>query len=144
MPLSCPPGQIVRSSYNKPGYLRRSYKKASKKSSKKKTIKATYVSRSHISASCIQDQGQPGKSPKTLPQPDPGFHLSSSGYHLKNSQASRQKSLKRASKKKNSLKVLKKLVLINNLTASTQPENKERLKKDINFMKDLYKKEKEA
>ena len=65
------------------------------------------------------------------------------GYSLSEKRNSRQSSLKAASKKYGTLQVLKRVNLIRNITNS-QNENKNKLSSDVNFMKDLYKKQKKT
>jgi hypothetical protein len=79
---------------------------------------------------------------KLLPHPDPNVHLSKQGYSTAKKSSSRHKSLKRSSAKYGTLPVLKRLNLIRNLTA---PDLKAHdvMSKDVNYMKKLYKHEKE-
>ena len=80
---------------------------------------------------------------KLLPKPGDENHLSNFGYSLSHKRSSRRSSLKKASKKYGTLQVLKRVNLIRNIT---NPENeaKKKLSSDVNFMKDLYKKETRA
>jgi hypothetical protein len=68
------------------------------------------------------------------------IHLSDYGYSLDKTQTQRKTSLKRASKKEGTLKVLRRLNLIRNYTAVKT--NKQKMSKDMEFMKDQYKKSK--
>ena len=68
------------------------------------------------------------------------MHLSDFGYTVKKNKMSRQASLKKASKKNGSLRVLRRLNLIRNLTAVEK--NKKKMSTDIDFLKKEYKKEK--
>ena len=79
---------------------------------------------------------------KLLPHPDPNVHLSKQGYSTAKKSSSRHESLKRSSAKYGTLPVLKRLNLIRNLTA---PDLKAHdvMSKDVNYMKKLYKHEKE-
>jgi len=78
---------------------------------------------------------------KVLPPIDnQDIHLSDYGYSLDKTQAQRKTSLKRASKKEGTLKVLRRLNLIRNYTAVES--NKEKMSKDMEFMKSQYKKSK--
>lgn len=121
----CGPGKILRK-----GSLKKSHKRTSK-SGKKVSIK-----QSRMPAVCIEDVGAPGHGPTTLPPLGDEIHLSKYGYSLKNSKMSRQKSLKKASKKHGTLKVLKRTNLIANYTAV--PENKAKLRSDVEFLKEEY------
>ena len=80
-----------------------------------------------------------GKKNK-LPKPDDLLHLSDFGYAVSKNKISRQTSLKKASKKNGSLRVLRRLNLIRNLTSVEK--NKNKMTKDIDFLKKEYKKEK--
>lgn len=78
---------------------------------------------------------------KVLPPIDnQDIHLSEYGYSLDKTQAQRKTSLKRASKKEGTLKVLRRLNLIRNYTAVEA--NKKKMSKDMEFMKTQYKKSK--
>jgi hypothetical protein len=78
---------------------------------------------------------------KVLPPIDnTDIHLSDYGYSLDKTQAKRKTSLKRASKKEGTLKVLRRLNLIRNYTAVDS--NKQKMSKDMEFMKTQYKKSK--
>ena len=126
----CRPGKILRKSSVKKSHRRTT------KSGKKVSVK-----QSRSPAVCIEDIGAPGHGPKTLPPLGDEIHLSKYGYSLKDSKMSRQKSLKKASKKHGTLKVLKRTNLIANYTAV--PENKEKLREDVEFLKEEYAQEKE-
>jgi hypothetical protein len=73
-----------------------------------------------------------------LPKPSDDFHLKSVGYSIKNKKTTRQKSLRKASKKVGSLRVLKRLNLIRNLTKH-DTKNKNILSADVDYMKKMYK-----
>lgn len=80
-----------------------------------------------------------------LPRPDRSAsapHLSKQGYSTAKKASSRHESLKKSSKKYGTLPVLKRLNLIRNLTA---PDLKAHdvMSKDVEYMKKLYKNEKE-
>jgi hypothetical protein len=78
---------------------------------------------------------------KVLPPIDnTDIHLSDYGYSLDKTQVQRKTSLKRASKKEGTLKVLRRLNLIRNYTAVDA--NKKKMSKDMEFMKTEYKKSK--
>ena len=78
---------------------------------------------------------------KVLPPIDNlGPHLSNYGYTIANTEVKRKASLKRASSKEGTLKVLRRLNLIRNYTAV--PLNKKKMSKDMEFMKSEYAKEK--
>ena len=77
-----------------------------------------------------------------LPKPDPEYHhLTKYGYKLTNKESTRHDSLKRASKKYGTLPVLKRVNLIRNITNPQLKENKKKLTSDVNFMSQLYAKE---
>ena len=80
---------------------------------------------------------------RLLPKPDDEYHLSKFGYSLSHKRSSRRSSLKAASKKYGTLQVLKRVNLIRNIT-NPKNETKNKLSSDVNFMKDLYKKEKRS
>jgi hypothetical protein len=109
--MSCPKGQIKRASYKKVGQKR-------------------------VSSKCIEDMGKPGKGPYTLPKLSDDMHLSRFGYSLDKPEKQRRLSLKKASKKNKTLKVLRRLNLIRNYTAVA--ENKKKLSRDVDYMKRLY------
>lgn len=68
------------------------------------------------------------------------IHLSEYGYSLSNPEKIRKASLKRASKEEGTLKVLRRLNLIRNYTAVEK--NKQKMTKDVEYLKDKYKEEK--
>ena len=76
-----------------------------------------------------------------LPKPGNDIHLANDGYSLDKSKLSRQTALKKSSKKFGSLRVLKRLNLIRNLTKSNS-KNKSILTNDVNYLKRIYAKEK--
>lgn len=119
----CPEGQMYKKSYTRKGYTKSDGKK----------VKSTKVK-----GTCIKDIGQQGKV-LLLPKVDPDYHLSDFGYSLKKSAPERQKALKKASVKKGSLKILKRLNLIRNKTADYYSSNKDKLSKDVEFMSKYYK-----
>jgi hypothetical protein len=78
-----------------------------------------------------------------LPKPDKPGSLHKYGYSLSNSKLERQKSLKKASRKKSSLKILKRLTLIHNITSKNLTENRKKLETDMAYASKLYREEKE-
>ena len=88
--MSCSKGEIMRIGYQY------------KKKSSKRTVK--------VGATCIQDRGKLGKGPKliNMPESDVGL-LSKYDYAVKHKFEDRKKSLKRAMKRENGLKVLRHL-----------------------------------
>ncbi len=104
--------------------------KKSTKSKSKKTSKKASLKQSRTTGS------------KTLPPLGDAIHLSNFGYSLKNSKQSRQKSLKKASKKHSTLKILKRTNLIANYSQSNE-ENYKKLREDVEFLKKEYEKEKD-
>lgn len=130
MPKTCKKGEIMRKSSVK--------KSHSRKLSSGKKIK---VKQSRMPATCITDVGEPGKGPKTLPPLGDDIHLSKYGYDLAETKMSRQKSLKKASKKHGTLTVLRRTNLIANYSKWNE-KNYDKLKQDVEFLKDEYAKEK--
>ena len=87
-------------------------------------------------------RGTVPESKKILPPPGDEFHLSDYGYTLHKTDKERKASLRKASKgEKSALPVLKRVNLIRNYTKSV-PENYLKLSKDVEFLKQEYKKEK--
>lgn len=127
----CKPGKILRKSSVKKSHTR------TLKSGKKVSVK-----QSRTPATCIEDVGAPGKGPKVLPPLGDEIHLSNYGYSLQDKKQSRQKSLKKASKKHGTLKVLKRTNLIANYS-SWNPENYKKLRQDVEFLKKEYAEEKQ-
>lgn len=77
---------------------------------------------------------------KMLPKPDDYFHLSDDGYNTFKSKLARQSSLRKSATKHGSLKVMQRLNLIKNL--SRQSKSKNIMKKDVDYLKKLYSREK--
>jgi len=81
------------------------------------------------------------KKSKTLPAIDnEDIHLSDYGYSLDKNQKDRKKYLDQASKKEGTLKILRRLNLIRNYTSIEK--NKNKMTKDVEYLKNKYKKEK--
>lgn len=77
-----------------------------------------------------------GKARKTLPPIADDISLTKFGYKVKRSVSSRKQSLRKASKKYGSLKVLRHLNLIRNYT---KPKgNKKVLSEDVDYMKKYH------
>lgn len=76
-----------------------------------------------------------------LPPLSDNVHLSNFGYSLHNTKQNRQNSLKKASKKHGTLKVLKRTNLIANYSQWNK-ENYKKLRQDVEFLKKTYAKEK--
>ena len=87
-------------------------------------------------------RGKSKASRKTLPPLDTEIKLSDYGYSLQKRPKERKSSLKRASKKNNTLAVLRRVNLIRNYSKSV-PENYNKLSQDVEFLKKEYKKEKD-
>jgi len=137
---SCPKGQIMRRSYSKKGHFRRSYRR-----SDGVKVKPAYISSSKVERKCVKDVGQPGKTPlsrQVLPKPGKELSLRKYGYSTDRSDAYRRKSLRRASKDHNELKVLKRLNLLRNYQADKH--SKEVMSEDVKYMSRLYKKAKSS
>jgi hypothetical protein len=118
--MSCPKGEIMRKGYQ---YKRKTSKKAIR-----------------VSPTCIEDRGQPGKGPKliTIPKYDVGL-LSKYEYELSNNHMNRVKSLKRAMKNENNLKVLRHLNAIRTLNKSNE-KIFNKLDKDMKWLQKYYEK----
>lgn len=116
--MSCPEGKIKRVGYE--------YKRGSTK----RTVK--------VKASCIEDRGKPGKGPKLIdiPASDMGL-LSKYDYELKHSHEDRIKSLKKAMKHEDGLKVVRHLNAIRTLQKSNE-RNFNKLDKDVEWLKKYY------
>jgi hypothetical protein len=93
-----------------------------------------------VKSSLIKDRGQKGKGKKLFEVKDKGF-LSEKGYGLKKSDNARKTSLRKASKEKGSLSVLRHLNAIRTLQKSNL-ENYKKLDKDVKFIQKEYQKEK--
>ena len=76
-----------------------------------------------------------------LPLLSDNVHLSNFGYSLHNTKQNRQSSLKKASKKHGTLKVLKRTNLIANYSQWNK-ENYKKLRQDVEFLKKEYATEK--
>jgi len=120
-----PEGKIRRASYVRKSYTR------------KDSVK---VKGSKVKSSLIKDLGKKGKGKKLFEIKDKGF-LREEGYSLKNSSEKRKKSLRRASKQKGMLPVLRHLNAIRTLQKSN-PENFKKLDQDVKFIQKEYRKEK--
>jgi hypothetical protein len=108
-----------------------------------KSGKKVSVKQSRTPATWIKDVGAPGKGKKILPQLGDDIHLSKYGYHVKDTKLERQKSLKKASKKVGTLKVLKRTNLIANYSSwDGNEKNYNKLRQDVEFLKKEYAKEK--
>jgi hypothetical protein len=86
----------------------------------------------------INIESKGGESTKILPEINNDISLREYGYSLHNNKLDRQKSLIRASKKEGSLPILRRLILISNYSKS-EKDNFQKYRKDIKFLKDLYK-----
>jgi hypothetical protein len=121
----CKEGQIRRSSYKKKSYTRKNGSK---------------VRGSKVKSSCISDKGKKGKGKKLFEIKDKGF-LSGNGYSLRKAQSARHASLRRASKEKGMLPVLRHLNAIRTLQKSI-PDNYKKLDTDVKYIQKEYKKSK--
>ena len=84
-----------------------------------------------------------------LPKPSGKLHLSKYGYHVLDTELTRQKALRKAIKRNNkisnskTLEVLRHLVLISNLqNKTTNMHVKNRIRKDIKYLQKIYHKKK--
>jgi hypothetical protein len=78
-----------------------------------------------------------------LPPLSDNVHLSNFGYSLHNTKQNRQSSLKKASKKHGTLKVLKRTNLIANYSQWNK-DNYKKLRQDVEFLKKEYATEKKV
>jgi hypothetical protein len=122
---STPNGMIRRSSYIKKSYNRKD---------------GTKVKGSKIKSSLIKDRGQKGKGKKLFEIKDKGF-LREEGYSLKKSLSQRRASLKKASREKGMLPVLRHLNAIRTLQKSN-PENYKKLDEDVKYIQKEYRNKK--
>ena len=125
----CPKGEILRK-----GYYRKGHESYLKHSGKTINVKGTY-----IKPVCIIDRGKPGHGPKTLPPLGNEIHLSDYGYSTKLSDKERHDALLRAARASDLLLVERRLNLARNYQAYPIP--KEIMTQDVNFLKNLYHKE---
>ena len=100
----------------------------------------TKVKGSKVKSSLIVDKGKKGKGRRLFEIKDKGF-LSSEGYKLDKPEKQRRSSLRKASKKKGSLKVLRHLNAIRKLQKNNN-ENYKKLDRDVKFVQKEYSKEK--
>jgi hypothetical protein len=111
-------------------YVRKSYRR--KDGSK--------VKGSKVKSSLIKDIGRIGKGRKLFEIKDKGF-LTSEGYKLDKPEKQRRASLKKASRDKGSLKVLRHLNAIRTLQKNNE-SNYKKLDSDVKFIQKEYTKEK--
>jgi hypothetical protein len=117
-----PADKIRRASYVRKSYTRND---------------GTKVRESKVKSSLINDLGQKGKGKKLFEVKDNGF-LRKNGYSLKKSLKERKQSLRRASREKGMLSVLRHLNAIRILQKSNV-ENFNKLDKDVKFIQKEYK-----
>jgi len=120
-----PEDKIRRASYTRKSYTRKD---------------GTKVKGSKVKSSLIIDRGQKGKGKKLFEIKDKGF-LRKEGYSLSKSVPERKASLRRASKEKGTLPVLRHLNAIRTLQKSNL-ENFKKLDQDMKFIQKEYSKEK--
>lgn len=85
-------------------------------------------------------------SRKNLPSPSGKLHLSKYGYHVMNTEQTRQKALRKSIKSKTgktsktkTLEVMRHLVLIANLqNKTTNLHVKKRIRQDIKYLQQIY------
>ena len=118
--MGCPKGEIMRKGYQ---FTRKTSKKVIR-----------------VEPTCIEDRGKPGKGPKliTMPSYDVGL-LSKYEYQLSNNHAARVKSLKRAMRNENGLKVLRHLNAIRTLNKSNE-KIYNKLDRDMKWLQKYYEK----
>ena len=112
---TCGKNEILRSSYKR-------------KTSKKKISK--------VKASCIKDKGKKGKGKKLFEIKDKGF-LRAEGYALNKPEKTRHESLRKASREKGTLKVLRHLNAIRTLQKNN-PEYYKKLDNDVKYIQKIY------
>jgi hypothetical protein len=134
--VNCSKNQILRR-----GSVRKSYRRKSYKRLNGTTVPAVNIGPSRMASTCIKDIGNKGHGPYILPKLNPKVSLSKFGYSLNKSAIVRKKSLKKASKKYGTLEVLRRTNLIRNYTKSV-PDNYKKLSADVEYMKNIYAKEK--
>jgi hypothetical protein len=122
---TCEDKEIRRSSYRRKSYTRQD---------------GTHVKAANVKSGCIEDKGKKGKGKKLFEIKDKGF-LTSEGYKLDKPVKTRHSSLKKASKKKGSLKVLQHLNAIRTLQKSN-PDAYKKLDVDVKYMQKIHADEK--
>ncbi len=120
--MSCPKGQIKRSSYK-----RKSYKKKD----------STIVKATRVPATCIIDRGKPGKGIKLYEVTKPQL-LRNYGYSTNESFEDRKIALKRALINEDPLEVLRHLNAIRTLQKAN-PEIYDKMDKDMKYVQIEYK-----
>jgi hypothetical protein len=125
MPEPCGKGEIRRSSYKK-----KSYKKKD----------GTKIKGSKVRSSCIEDKGKIGKGRKLFVIKDGGL-LTKEGYSLKKNKNERRVSIRKASREKGMLSVLRHLNAIRTLQKSN-PKNFKKLNADVKYIQEEYKNKK--
>jgi len=133
--MSCPKGQIRRSSYTRKAHPRKNYKR-----SDGTHVKHSYVDRTRVPSTCVPDKGAPGKTPsqkRVLPSVGKEKSLRRYGYSTKKSESKRHNALNKASEKYHPLDVLRRLNLIANYTA--EPDVEKVLRRDVRYMSKKYK-----
>ena len=118
---TCEKNEIVRKAYRKKSYTRKDGSK---------------IKGSKVKATCIKDEGKKGKGKKLFEIKDKGF-LRKEGYSLKKSEKTRRDSLRKASKEKGTLKVLRHLNAIRTLQKNN-PEYYKILDKDVKYIQKIY------
>ena len=104
--LKCKKGEILRKGY--------------------KTKKGTKVK-----ASCIKDQGLPGKGPKVLPELKKG---TLGLYSTKKTDLSRHRALLKAARNTSKNTVIRKLNAVSILTKNTSPKSSKKVRKDMHYL----------
>jgi len=152
-------GRKMKSALIEQSNKRSSKKTKTKRSSKKtKTKRSSKKSKSYYSkrmskqhpgykvakrSKAWSKRGKAKESSKILPPVSDDIVLGDYGYTLQKPKKERQSSLKRASKKNNTLAVLRRVNLIRNYSKSV-PLNYKKLSDDVEFLKKEYKKQKES
>ena len=98
------------------------------------------VKGSKVKSSLIKDRGKKGKGKKLFEIKDKGL-LTQEGYSLKKSTAKRRTSLKKASREKGTLPVLRHLNAIRTLQKNNH-DNFKKLDQDVKFIQKEYRSEK--
>jgi len=119
-----------QSKIRRASYVRKSYTRKD----------GTKVKGSKVKSSLIIDRGKKGKGRRLFEIKDEGF-LRENGYSLKKPIEQRRSSLRKASKEKGTLPVLRHLNAIRTLQKNN-PDNFKKLDQDVKFVQKEYKNEK--
>ncbi len=137
-PNKCPPGTILKKSYDKKGHERHGFDKKTKKG-KKVHVKGAYVGKAHVAPTCVPAKGKAiirgKKTPareKVLPPIGKEISLRAFGYGTHKPEKTRHHALIKAVEKHGNLKVLKHLNLERNYQAD--PKAKKIMGQDVKYL----------